>query len=216
MNGILCLGTNRDGGLCSRKANKDTGYCTHHEPQAVKIAETKQREKNRMEAEAARFREEAQQHKEERVETYIASGGRLRDIKQKIMDIKDLESLRQASLAVITGIIDEVIDSKAASSLAQLLKHQAELLEKTKPKEELLDNSGRDRLIEIAIKMPTSEAWRLMQDFTGGMAKLAKQAKAITMNPQEDVIIDVRPSENTDNERSGGVQTPDCDPGEIF
>lgn len=198
----LCLGSKSNGKPCDKKGGRTTGFCTECDarnrglPKAVVVLPT-------------------------------AEGNMVdQELLDMIPAVENLEQLRKMELKIIDGLVTGVIDPKCGSSVAALCKHQAELIEKLKPKEEKLDETGRQAAINISIQMKQEERWSLMQDFTGGFAKLLKEAQQKTITiPAEgagfesqlaQITMERGNAENKDSERPAGILEEAGDTEEVF
>lgn len=200
---MKCIGVNTDGALCSRNASRETGYCPQHDPK-----KTQEQKKRSNELVLRREEEDRQQRILERQEYELS----LDDALARIREIKDLDTLRKAEQSVALGLAKGSIDPKAGSPICQLLKHQAELLEKTKPPSEKLDEGTARNLLKMSAEMTLAQMWGLMQDFTGGFARMKHEAtKAITEQPVDAEVIQVEDKRerisNGDRERKTGIPT---------
>lgn len=138
----------------------------------------------------------------------------LAELKQQILDISDLEELRQVELLVVNAVLDGSIDKIAANAIAGLLKHQAELITKLKPPETGLEEQKRQAILNLSVNMPLGEAWNLMQNFTRGMAALAKKTEEPKAIEAEVKVLDG--SENVNSVSTQGVPEAATSPEEIF
>lgn len=197
----LCLGTNNDGTICDRSAARDTGFCASHKSQASRAVKAKLTTAQKLAQSVAE--EERLKRMQERKDYELA----VADVKDKIIAIKDLDSLREAEQSVMLGLIDGSIDPKAAGGITQLLKHQAELLTKTKPTE-TIGVQGRQNLIKLSTEMTPDQAWQLMQNFGLNFARLKTDTqRAIDVEavevPQIEMREDERESASVTGERAG-------------
>lgn len=172
----FCRGRTEKNLPCKAHMVLESGYCVKHDPNKLK---TKEYLKEKEELLVARERD--LQLREGMIENVLE----VKEICETVGRIQDLESLRNAELAIIQGLIMDKIDPKAGSSIAALLKHHADLLKADKPDGNLKEEE-RKVLIQISAELSTEEAWALVQDFQGGMKRLVDRAKeeAITVIPE--------------------------------
>ncbi len=172
----FCKGRTTANMPCKAHMVLPTGYCIKHDPDKLK---TKEYLKEKEDLLVARERDL------ELREGMITSTLELSEICETVGRIQDIESLRNAELAIIQGLIMDKIDPKAGGPVAALLKHHADLLKADKPEIALKDEE-RKVLIQISASLSTEEAWALVQDFQGGMKRLVDRAKqeAIVVIPE--------------------------------
>lgn len=178
----LCQGQNKDGSVCSAYATIPSKFCGRHQDQAPKKAkrELVKFEQKKQAETSAEIARRAEEQKAEEI--------RKSNVADKILGIKDNDSLREAGQRVIIGLIDGTVDAKVGAAVTQLLKHQGELLEKSKPKEGVLGAGAKEHVIKMSFEMDQNEAWSLMQNFGIGYKKLAQEAelKALTVDETVD------------------------------
>jgi hypothetical protein len=177
-----CPERRKDGSPCKAECQegKDTCYAHAAEARVKREIEALQKEDLKY-LELKKRQLEAKEEEYDRLLAEQAAGEdqRLELIKASIQTIDDLESLRQAELLVINGLIDETICEKRASAIAQLLKHQAELISKRKEGGDVLDPTKRDALIKISVEMSGDDCWELLSDKTSALKRLMARAEAL-------------------------------------
>jgi hypothetical protein len=158
-----------DGVLCTSTAEKKSGYCKQHNPAYALVPDKELAEIQRKEA---KREAEKKAKKEQRMEIQTEN------IREAILEINDVESLRRLELLVLQGLIDGTVDGRAGSSIVGLLKHQQELLRETEgTSKDNLSASERDALLRRAGEMSLNDMLETIGDFQHAFKRMTKQAK---------------------------------------
>lgn len=171
-----CMGITKAGDLCTRVAQAN-GWCNQHQPVQRKTKDRKEQI------------------------TLVNSDGTAdveeqRSINSMIASIKDLETLKEAQKRVIQGLVDGTVDPKVGSAISQMLKHHADLIDKTKPDDDEINDTTKQRITDKAKAMTMAEAWNFLQDFNENMKAVVGAVKK--EQREEEKVIDVEPIETPD------------------
>lgn len=179
-----CLGVKSTGAFCTKRPGSN-GFCKSCDPNASRDYEREEQQLRREEAAAAR----AKVLKKEQSAEIMAQ-----EIKDKILEITDLEGLRRLELKVLEMFVsvDCSIDARFGSAIVQLLKHQADMLQAVKPDEGLKGAGQREIAIQIALKMTPEQQLMLLGDFAQGMKLIEKQAKSEVVDISYKVVENER------------------------
>ena len=163
-----CIYMFPSGELCPARANRQ-GYCKEHDPTDAKKRARDEQDKRRERAEKEAEREDRLQQRRDIF---------AQQLKEAVLEINDLESLRRVELKVLHALITgEIEDPRVGSPVVQLLKHQETLLEKTAKKDQALTQNQREVIVQLALQMPPEKQLELLGDLAGGVKKLATQVK---------------------------------------
>lgn len=157
-----------------------TGYCKKHDPSSrakAEIQRLKEEDLGYLQLKERQIKRSQERLQELKDEIDANKEDRLADLLAAVAVIDDAESLRQAELEIIKGLITEKIDAKAGGPIVAALKHQAELLGFTKKENvEKRDPHKRELMIKLSGELNESEVFELVSNFGAGLKRLEKKA----------------------------------------
>ncbi|HIA51285.1 MAG TPA: hypothetical protein EYN91_04245 [Candidatus Melainabacteria bacterium] len=189
-----CKGLKTDGSPCIKWA-LESGYCNTHDPASVakaEIARLKQEDLSYLQLKDRQLKQRQNELDRLRLELECEKSEQVTNIVASIKTIDDPESLRQAELEIIVGLVEEKIDPKAGGPIASLLKHQAELLGVTKRQTEgKKDPLKRKVMIAMSAELTNEEVFMLVGNVGEGIKRLEQKADAM----DEDEILTIMAQE---------------------